>query len=368
MHLVKKLGIIMGLSDKLKLVKEVGEEIITETELKNLLETKKHLSAYDGFEPSFGKAPIHFAIYRAINIKKLMKAGIRFKLLLADYFAFLNNKLGGDLKKIQKVGEYFLEVWKAAGVKTRKVKVYWTSDIVKSRAYWDIVLRIARLMSIKRALRATTIMGRIKGELQSAAQVFYPAMQVADIFHLGVDICQLGMDQRKANVLARELAPKLGFKKPVLVHHHILIGLRGLQKKKSIEARMIASKMSKTDPSSCIYVHDSFEEIKKKLDKAYCPIKRTEGNPLIEYCKYLIFSQFDKMRIERSDKFGGNIIVGSFNELVSMYEKGKLHPNDLKFNVALYLDDMVRPIRRYFERKRKAKKLYETVSKYVSTR
>ena len=357
----------MDISNKLKLIKEVGEEIITESELKKLLGCKKSLTAYDGFEPS-GLAPLHFAVYRAINIKKLMKAGVKFNLLLADYFALLNNKMGGDLSKIQKVGEYFLEVWKAAGVKTRKVKVHWTSSMVKTRKYWDKVLRIGRLMSIKRAMRATTIMGRTEGEMQSAAQIFYPAMQVADIFQLSVDICQLGMDQRKANILARELAPKLGWKKPVIVSHHMLLGLKGLQRKGDADATMIASKMSKSDPSSCIYVHDTFEEIKKKLDKAYCPAKKIDDNPLIEYCTYLIFSQFDKMRLERSDKFGGNMEVGSFDELVKIYRTGKLHPADLKFNVALYLNDMVMPIRKHFEKKRKARKLYNMVSKYSVTR
>ena len=42
------------------------------------------------------------------------------------------------------------------------------------------------------------------------AQILYPVMQVADVFELGVDICQLGMDQRKVNMLAREYAPKAG--------------------------------------------------------------------------------------------------------------------------------------------------------------
>ncbi|RYY86754.1 hypothetical protein EON63_05275 [archaeon] len=31
----------------------------------------------------------------------------------------------------------------------------------------------------------------------SAAQIFYPCMQCADVFFLKADICQLGMDQRK---------------------------------------------------------------------------------------------------------------------------------------------------------------------------
>jgi len=36
------------------------------------------------------------------------------------------------------------------------------------------------------------------------SQVFYPVMQCADIFFFGVDICSLGMDQRKVNTLAIE--------------------------------------------------------------------------------------------------------------------------------------------------------------------
>ena len=32
----------------------------------------------------------------------------------------------------------------------------------------------------------------------------YPCMQCADIFFLKADVCQLGLDQRKVNVLAKE--------------------------------------------------------------------------------------------------------------------------------------------------------------------
>jgi len=46
-------------------------------------------------------------------------------------------------------------------------------------------------------------MGRKDTEEMSAAQIFYPCMQCADVFFLKADICQLGMDQRKVNMLAR---------------------------------------------------------------------------------------------------------------------------------------------------------------------
>ena len=41
---------------------------------------------------------------------------------VADYFAQLNNKMGGDLKKIQIVGEYMVEIWKAVGMDMSRVQ------------------------------------------------------------------------------------------------------------------------------------------------------------------------------------------------------------------------------------------------------
>ena len=41
---------------------------------------------------------------------------------VADYFAQLNNKMGGDLKKIQVVGEYMVEIWKAVGMDMSRVQ------------------------------------------------------------------------------------------------------------------------------------------------------------------------------------------------------------------------------------------------------
>ena len=42
---------------------------------------------------------------------------------VADYFAQLNNKMGGDLQKIQIVGEYMVEIWKAVGMDMSRVQV-----------------------------------------------------------------------------------------------------------------------------------------------------------------------------------------------------------------------------------------------------
>ncbi len=357
----------MDIENKLDLIKGVGEEIISEEELRNLLETNSHPIAYDGFEPS-GVAHIPFGLLRSVNINDMLRAGVRFNLLLADYFAFINNKMGGDLEKIKLVGNYFVEVWKASGVDTNKVKIKWSSKEMDCIDYWDKVLKVAKETTINRAIRATTIMGRTQGELQNTAQLFYPAMQVSDVFHLDVDICQLGLDQRRANILAREVAQKLGWKKPVVVSHHMIMGLQGPQNVGDVDANMIASKMSKSKPSSSIFMHDSYEEIKNKLNNAYCPAKIIEGNPLIDYAKHLIFKRYPNIKVERSSKFGGDLQINGYEELAKIYLKGELHPLDLKNTVAKYLDYMIKPVREYFEKNSKARKLYEEVKKQKITR
>src|SRR3989338_6513743 len=147
----------MDTQTKIDLIKSFSQEIVTEEELKNLFETNNKPIAYDGFEPS-GIAPIHFGLLRATNLKNMLKAGIKFKLYLADYFAFVNNKLGGNLDNIRTAGEYFIEVWKACGIDTNKVEIIWAKDIMDGIDYWDKTLRVAREISLERNMRAVTIM------------------------------------------------------------------------------------------------------------------------------------------------------------------------------------------------------------------
>ncbi|MEM5879393.1 MAG: tyrosine--tRNA ligase [Candidatus Aenigmatarchaeota archaeon] len=362
----------MDLEERFQLVKSVGEEIITEEELRQLLETKEHPVAYDGFEPS-GLAHIAFGIFRSMLIEDLLKAGIHFKLYLADYFAWINNKLGGDLEKIRFAGEYFIEVWRAAGVDTKKVEFVWASDLASRKEYWKKVILIAKNVTVNRANRALSIMGRKAGELKEVAQYFYPAMQVADIFELEVDICQLGLDQRRANMLAREIGPKLGWWKPVVVSHHMLMGLEGVKQPEGFDENKaidvaISSKMSKSKPSSAIFMHDSREEILKKIKNAYCPERVVENNPILDYAKHLIFRKFKSMKVERPLKFGGTIEFKSYEEVEKAFKQGELHPLDLKNAVADYLDQMIKPVREHFEKNSKAREFLELMKKAKITR
>ena len=357
----------MDLEERIGLIQQVGEEIVTLEELRSLLETKKHPVAYDGFEPS-GRMHIAQGLMRTINVNKMVKADVRFKMWVADWFAWMNNKMDGDLEKIRTTGKYFIEIWKACGMKTDKIDFIWAKDVVTKESHWKTTIDIARHSTVSRIMRCSQIMGRKAGEDLSAAQIIYPCMQAADIFHLGCDIAQLGMDQRKVNMLAREVGPKLGFWKPVVVSHHMLLGLeKPTTASTDKDDIMLDLKMSKSRPDSAIFMDDSEDEIKRKIAKAYCPEKQAELNPVLEYCKYLVFEQFKEMKIERPAKFGGNAEYDSYAGLEADFVAGKLHPMDLKNATAFYINRQLEPVRKHFE-KGSAKKLVEEVKSFTVTR
>jgi len=314
------------------------EEIVTEDELRQLLETKEHPKAYDGFEPS-GYAHIGSGLQRAIKAKDLADAGVDFVILLADWHAYLNNKLGGDMEKIHEAGEYFKKVWELLGAED--IKIVWASELINRTEYWERFLKISTAVTIDRIKRAGTIMGRKAVEMQKASFLVYPIMQATDIFELDVDICQLGMDQRKVNILAREVAEKMGWKKPVLVHHHLLLGLQaGKRMGKEVSAEDL--KMSKSKPDTAIYVHDSPEEIRRKMKNAYCPAGAVENNPVIDIVKNLI--------LRGRDEKEGTVEYYKYENLERDFVDGKLHPLDLKNAVADWLIETLAPVRKYFEK------------------
>ncbi len=96
--------------------------------------------------------------------------------------------MGGDLKKIQTVGRYMVEIWKAVGMDMSRVEFLYASEEIGGRSveYWTLVMDIARKNNLKRILRCSQIMGRSESDELSAAQIFYPCMQAADIFFLKV--------------------------------------------------------------------------------------------------------------------------------------------------------------------------------------
>lgn len=363
----------MTTEEKIKLISEVGEEIITNEDLKKLLDSGEEITAYDGFEPS-GQIHIAQGILRAINVNKMIKAGCKFKMLVGDWHSYLNNKMGGDMDKIQTTGRYFIEVWKSAGMDLENVEFVWASDMVKDPKYWELVMKIAKTNAIRRFIRAAEIIGREESMDLTLAQLMYIAMQASDVFTLNARITQLGMDQRKVNMIAREVGPQLGYWKPIVISHHMLMGLGTPPTTTSDKtSRTIELKMSKSKPDTAILMTDTLADIRRKISKAWCPEGIVTENPILEYFKYIIFESFDrleitKLTIERPEKFGGTITIATYEELEKKFADKEIHPTDLKNSLIPLLDQLIEPVRRHFETDANAKKLLQEVQSFTITR
>lgn len=330
--------------DKFKKIIANTTEIVNEDELMELLEKKPNPLAYIGFEPS-GFAHIGWII-QVEKVKDLTDAGFEVIIFLADWHAYINDKLNGSMGNIEICARYMKDCFISLGIDKKKTKFVYANDLIDID-YWEKIVLILKKSSLSRIKRALTIMGRKEDEAEGDASKFiYPAMQVADIYQMKLDLALGGMDQRKAHMLARDVGEKIGWKKPIAIHTPLLSSLEGGERMDQFEA-----KMSKSKKDSCIFIHDSKEEIKKKIKKAYCPIKIVDSNPILDICKYIIFPKYDKIKIERPLKFGGDLEFESFNELINKYEKGEIHPLDLKNCVTKYLLEILKVVRDYFEKK-----------------
>jgi tyrosyl-tRNA synthetase len=142
-------------------------------------------------------------------------------------------------------------------------------------------------------------------------------------------------------MLVREIFPKMKWKVPVAVHHSLLPGLTQPKGDATVEP----GKMSKSDPNSGIFIHNSDDEITKKIRKGWCEEGLTENNPVLELARQIVFHEYNSISIERPEKFGGNVTYNSYEELESDFSQKKLHPGDLKNTVGEYMVKIIAPIR-----------------------
>jgi len=329
--------------DRLETILAHTNEVVTKEELDEVVQKDKP-RAYIGFEPS---GTVHLGWKICTNkIKDFLAAGFDFTVLLADWHAYINDKLGGDIEVIKLCGRYMEDCFAAMGVETDKINFVYASDYVGDPKYWELVLKTSKAVSVARVKRAMDIMGRGAEEAEKdLSKLFYPAMQVADIFYLDLDVAYGGTDQRHAHMLARDVAKKINRKAPVAIHTPLLTGLQAGGRMDPLEA-----KMSKSKPDSMISIHDTADEVNRKLKKAYCPEKQVEGNPVLEMCKYVIFPELhdESFVINRPEKWGGNLEFASYQELEDAF-MGDLHPLDLKTSAAKYLNKILEPVHAYFE-------------------
>lgn len=337
------------------------EEVVTQEELRSLFETNSKPVHYQGFEIS-GMLHVGSLMVSGNKIRDLQKAGVQAQVFLADWHSVMNEKFGGSWETIHIAEKYYREAFSfyCPGVKlVLGSELYHNND-----DYWRSVVEFSRRSTLARITRCLTILGRSEKDKLSLAQFLYPPMQAVDIKFIGADIAHAGIDQRKVHMLARDVFPSMDLPKPIALHHHVMAGLAEPPKVEADapkDEKVAAAKMSKSKPWTAIFLHDSTAEIADKLNKAYCPPKVAESNPVLELCKYLIFHpEKAALDIERPAKFGGPMQYVDYQQLEADYLAGKLHPGDLKPAVAKALDKLIAPIRSHFEKKPELLKVFES--------
>ncbi len=333
----------MNTEEKFKLIKRNTAEIITEKELKTLLERKKQPAIYCGWSIT-GKPHVGYFL-PIIKLADFLKAGFKVKLLLADLHGALD-KTPWEL--LAKRYDYYLNtiplMFKCIGADTKNLKIVKGSDFQLTSDYAFDILKLSTMSSVHDTKKASSDVVK-QDENPNVSGLIYPLMQALDEEYLDVDIQYGGLDQRKIMVFAREHLPKMNYPKRIEIMGPLISGLAE------------GGKMSASIPHSKICLLDTPDEIKKKLNQAFCPEGQIEENGILALMKYVIMvlkeDKGEEFIVEKPEKFGGIVKYKTYKEIEKDYASKKLHPEDLKKALAEELIKLLEPIRTAMKSKEK---------------
>ncbi|WP_458185778.1 tyrosine--tRNA ligase [Haladaptatus sp. NG-WS-4] len=318
--------------DTYELISRNAEELVTEEEVRELADDPDGKRAYVGYEPS---GVLHIGHMLGANkLIDLQEAGFEIVILLADVHAYLNDK--GTFEEIRETADRMKEQFIAYGLDEENTEFRLGSEFQMDD---DYVLDLHSLELETTLNRAKRAMAEIQsGESTKVSQAVYPLMQALDIVYLDLDLAIGGMEQRKVHMLARDTLPSIGYDAPTCLHHPLIAELS------SGEGKMSSSE------GVTISMQDSTEDIEEKVNDAFCPPTRDpEGdleNPVLQIFEYHVFPRFERVVVERPEKYGGNLEYDDYESLAVDLESGELHPADAKGALATYLDELIEPGRK----------------------
>jgi|TARA_B100000530_G_scaffold146423_1_gene91732 tyrosyl-tRNA synthetase len=308
------------------------------------------IRCYVGFEPS-GKAHIGWKVL-SLQLRRMLDADTNVLIFMADWHAWVNDKFSGVMDDIQTTARYMEECFKSLldypeeGDGPGQLRFVYASNIMDSGDYWARVLRCSKNMSLARVRRTFSIMGRDEDSSDGdLSRFFYPALQAADIFEMDIDVAIGGMDQRKAHMYMRDVADRWGWYKATCLHTPIISGL------KSSGSRMESfdHKMSKSDPSGAILLHDDEGKLSKKMRKAYLDPAENDS-PVYELLEHIILPEFGEVIVTPKPEFGEPSTWTNLEDFKAAVSDGTLHPFDAKMGVASGLARGLEAIASHFDK------------------
>ena len=207
----------MDINKRFELIKRNTAEIIGGENIKSFM--KKGV-VYCGYECS---GEIHLGhMVTILKLLDLQKAGIKVKVLLADWHTWLNKK--GDWDFVNKQLKQWEKGFKSLGLK--KAEIVKGSHFQTRKDYIEDILKLALKVTVNRGLRA---MQQVARDIENAkiSQIIYPLMQVVDVKELGVNFVVSGLDQRKVYMLGVDKGKEIGLQKAVYLSTPLIPGLKG---------------------------------------------------------------------------------------------------------------------------------------------
>ncbi|RDD44842.1 Tryptophan--tRNA ligase, cytoplasmic [Trichoplax sp. H2] len=322
-----------------------------------LHENKKPFYLYTGRGPSSGA--LHIGHLIPFLFTKWLQEAFDVPLIvqMTDDEKFLWRDI--SLDELEKITISNIKDILACGFDIEKTFIFSDLDIMaQSRAFNRTVLKVRKCITFN---QVKGIFGF--GESDNIGKISFPAIQAAPSFSASFPqifgnaknvkcLIPCAIDQDPYFRMTRDVAPRLGFVKPALIHSQFLPALQGAQ-----------TKMSASDLNSSIYLSDTPNMIKKKINKyAYSGGRDTieEHRKYGGDCSVDISYQFLKFFLEDDDELA---------KIEKEYSSGEMLSGELKKRLIQILQGIVKThqekrsqitddIAREFMRPRKLKYTY----------
>jgi tyrosyl-tRNA synthetase len=342
----------MNSEERYTLITKNIEEVIGDDTLKAKLAAREELKIYWGTSPT-GKPHIGYLL-PLIKLGHFLKAHCRVIVLFADIHAYLDSKKS-TLELVKYRVKYYEEIIKKTlqllGINISILFFRQGSQFQLTPRYTLEMYKMITKISVNEAQRAGSEAVK-QCENPMLSSLVYPILQALDEEYLDVDIEFGGVDQRKIFSLSHDFLPKIGYNKRIHLMNPMIPSFnRGDEVKDT-------KKMSCSDPASKIDLLDDPKDIQKKINKAYCEVGNIIDNPLLTFCKYVIFPilelQGEKVfNIDRPENYGGVMSFSRYEDFEEHYANRLVHPVDLKQGVRDFIIKFLEPLRDYFSTEEK---------------
>ena len=185
----------MDTEARLAIIKRNCQEIVSEEELRELLEKKKSPAVYLGTAIT-GRPHVGYFVW-VLKLADFLKSGCKVKLLLADMHGALDNTPWDLLEK--RYDYYHIVIpamFKAVGADIKNFEIVKGSSFQLDKQYEFDLLKLSTFASVHDAKKAGSEVVK-QSDNPKLSGLIYPLMQALDEEYLKVNIQYGGIDQRK---------------------------------------------------------------------------------------------------------------------------------------------------------------------------